>query len=40
MISRASQGKKREYKSVSYKGITQFSVETAGHFDPDAELKI
>jgi hypothetical protein len=25
---------------VPYKAITQFSVETAGHFDMDAELKI
>lgn len=33
-------GKKREYRSIPYKSITQFSVETAGHFDLDAELKI
>ncbi|WP_090048954.1 PH domain-containing protein [Lentzea fradiae] len=33
-------GKKVEYHSVPYKAITQFSVETAGHFDLDAELKI
>lgn len=33
-------GKKVEYHSVPYKAITQFSVETAGHFDMDAELKI
>ncbi|MDG1872254.1 MAG: PH domain-containing protein [Flavobacterium sp.] len=31
---------KTEYKSVSYKSITRFSVETAGTFDLDAELKI
>jgi hypothetical protein len=33
-------GKKVEYLSVPYKAITRFSVETAGHFDLDAELKI
>ena len=33
-------GKKVEYQSVPYKSISQFSVETAGHFDMDAELKI
>jgi hypothetical protein len=33
-------GKKTEYKSVVYKSITRFSIETAGHFDLDAELKI
>jgi hypothetical protein len=33
-------GNKTEYKSVSYKSITRFSVETAGTFDLDAELKI
>ena len=33
-------GKKVEYHSVPYKSITHFSVETAGHFDLDAELKI
>lgn len=33
-------GNKVEYKSVSYKSITRFSVETAGTFDLDAELKI
>ncbi|MBU2061759.1 MAG: PH domain-containing protein [Bacteroidetes bacterium] len=31
---------KTEYKSISYKSITRFSVETAGTFDLDAELKI
>ncbi|MEZ7515095.1 PH domain-containing protein [Flavobacterium frigidarium] len=31
---------KTEYKSVSYKSITRFSIETAGTFDLDAELKI
>ncbi|WP_019154392.1 PH domain-containing protein [Robertmurraya massiliosenegalensis] len=33
-------GKKVEYHSVPYKSITHFSVETAGTFDMDAELKI
>ncbi|MGN5954242.1 PH domain-containing protein [Sphingobacterium lactis] len=33
-------GKKIEYKSILYKGISRFSIETAGHFDLDAELKI
>jgi hypothetical protein len=33
-------GSKVEYKSVTYKSITRFSVETAGTFDLDAELKI
>lgn len=33
-------GKKTEYHSIPYKNITQFSIETAGHFDLDAELKI
>ena len=33
-------GKKTEYLSVPYKGISRFSIETAGTFDLDAELKI
>ncbi|WP_327305836.1 PH domain-containing protein [Streptomyces sp. NBC_01298] len=33
-------GKKVEYHSIPYRSITHFSVETAGHFDLDAELKI
>lgn len=33
-------GKKIEYRSIPYRAITNFSVETAGHFDLDAELKI
>ncbi|MBP2622674.1 PH domain-containing protein [Streptococcus oricebi] len=33
-------GKKTEYKSFPYRSISRFSVETAGHFDLDAELKI
>lgn len=31
---------KTEYKSISYKSISRFSIETAGTFDLDAELKI
>ncbi|MGD8190442.1 PH domain-containing protein [Brevibacillus ginsengisoli] len=33
-------GKKVEYHSIPYKSIHHFSIETAGHFDLDAELKI
>lgn len=33
-------GSKVEYHSIPYKNITHFSVETAGTFDLDAELKI
>ncbi|MGW6033343.1 PH domain-containing protein [Gordonia terrae] len=33
-------GKKVEYHSVPYRSVTHFSVETAGTFDLDAELKI
>jgi hypothetical protein len=33
-------GNKLEYKSVTYKSITRFSIETAGTFDLEAELKI
>ena len=33
-------GKKTEYFSVIYKSISRFSIETAGTFDLDAELKI
>ena len=33
-------GSKVEYHSIPYKSITHFSVETAGSFDLDAELKI
>ncbi|KEJ00758.1 hypothetical protein N494_07195 [Clostridium botulinum A2B7 92] len=32
--------KKIEYHSIPYKSITHFSIETAGNFDLDAELKI
>ncbi|WP_047982091.1 PH domain-containing protein [Ornithinibacillus contaminans] len=33
-------GKKVAYHSIPYKSITHFSVETAGTFDLEAELKI
>ncbi|MGO2102454.1 MAG: PH domain-containing protein [Psychroflexus halocasei] len=33
-------GKKTEYLSVAYKSISRFSIESAGTFDLDAELKI
>ena len=33
-------GSKVEYHSIPYKSITHFSVETAGTFDLDAELKM
>jgi hypothetical protein len=33
-------GKKIDYLSVIYKSVSRFSIETAGHFDLDAELKI
>jgi Bacterial PH domain len=33
-------GNKTEYKSIIYKSITRFSIETAGTFDLEAELKI
>ncbi len=33
-------GKKTLYHSIPYRAITSFSVETAGHFDLESELKI
>ena len=33
-------GKKTTYHSIPYRGITNFAVETAGHFDLESELKI
>ncbi|RCW74999.1 PH domain-containing protein [Saliterribacillus persicus] len=33
-------GKKTSYHSIMYKSISHFSVETAGTFDMDSELKI
>jgi hypothetical protein len=33
-------GKKVEYLSIPYKSVVRFSVESAGHFDLEAELKL
>ena len=33
-------GTKVEYHSLPYRSITHFSIESAGHFDLDAELKV
>ena len=33
-------GSKVEYHSIPYRSITHFSIETAGTFDLDAELRI
>ena len=33
-------GSKVQYLSIAYKSISRFSVETSGHFELDAELKI
>jgi Bacterial PH domain len=33
-------GSKVEYHSLPYRAITHFSIETGGHFDLDAELKL
>ena len=33
-------GKKTTYHSIPYRGITNFAVETAGHFDLESELTI
>ena len=33
-------GRKTEYLSIPYRSITRFSVESSGHFDLEAELKI
>lgn len=33
-------GKKTQYHSIPYKSISHYSVETAGHFDLEAELCI
>jgi hypothetical protein len=32
--------KKTEYRSIPYRAISMFSLETAGHFDLEAELRI
>lgn len=33
-------GRKTEYHSIPWRAITHYSVETAGHFDLEAELRI
>ena len=33
-------GSKIDYHSLPYRAITHFSIETGGHFDLDAELKV
>lgn len=33
-------GRKVEYLSIPYRSITMFALETAGHFDLEAELRI
>jgi hypothetical protein len=33
-------GKKTTYHSIPYRAITNFAVETAGHFDLESELKV
>lgn len=33
-------GRKTEYLSIPYRSIVRFSVESSGHFDLEAELKI
>lgn len=33
-------GKKKEYLSIPYRSILRFSVESRGHFDMEAELRI
>jgi hypothetical protein len=33
-------GKKKEVQSIPYRSIVRFAVETSGHLDLDAELKI
>lgn len=33
-------GSKREYHSIPYQSIEQFSVETSGTFDGDCEMKL
>lgn len=33
-------GSKREYRSIPYRSINQFSVETNGTFDDDSEMKL
>lgn len=38
--SQSITGKKKSFKTISYKSISRYSIESAGHFDLDAELNI
>jgi hypothetical protein len=40
VIKQGVTGRKVEYHSLPYRAITHFSVETAGHLDLEAELRI
>ncbi|MCS7467116.1 PH domain-containing protein [Stieleria sp. ICT_E10.1] len=33
-------GRKTEYLSIPYRSIVRFSIESAGHFDLDSDLKL
>ena len=33
-------GRKTEYLSIPYKSIVRYSIESAGHFDLDSDLKL
>lgn len=33
-------GRKTEYVSIPYKSIVRYSIESAGHFDLDSDLKL
>ena len=33
-------GRKKEYLSIPYSRVTKFSIESSGHLDMDADLKI
>lgn len=33
-------GKKTEYTSIPYRAIVKYSIESAGHFDLDSEVKL
>ena len=38
--TRMGNGKKKEFLSIPYQSVACFSVETAGTFDEDAEMKL
>lgn len=33
-------GRKIDYLTIPYRSVTKYSIETSGHFDLDAELKL